>query len=274
MDDCRDDCKDLEGKAIRLDIDAFIEDLVIGHKKVVTFKDVCCKLNVTKSLALESLEKISKNSDQVQSYYVVSGTTGSETKIFIVSSKNLQDASARFQKIDFKHIHSLGLVEDDDNMETSEPQDDETETSGACLKSNNTFQKVITDFFDTKDKITNLKHVLTKDSPLKSKTTQMSIKNFTKPIDGQLRYRRGSWLQSLNDEFKVLESSIDNNKKENIAVNREISDPMSSQDDAFILEAGLLEDGNGETDLDMSSLDNYIFVEASKMFEEEQENQS
>ena len=140
MNDRRVDCQEIEKETIGLDIDAFIQDLVIGQKKVVTFKDVCCKLNVTKSLAVESLENFSKNSDQVKSYYVVSGTTGPETKIFIVSSGHLQDAFARFEKIDFKHIHSLGPKEVNDSMETSEPQD-ESETSGACPKNNNTCQK-------------------------------------------------------------------------------------------------------------------------------------
>ena len=105
----------------------------------------------------------------------------------------------------------------------------------------------------------------------------MSIKNFIKPKDGQYRYRRGSWLQTLKDEFKVLERSIDTKKKENLAANRDIAYPMSSQDDALILKAVvLLEDGNdtykdAETDSDMSSLDDSIFVEAAEMFEDEQE---
>ena len=93
-------CQEIENSISGFD--GLIQDLVIDQKQFVSFKDVSQKLNVKKWIAKKALENYSKTSDKVKAFFVVSGTNGSDTKIFM--STQLDIVFGQFEKIDFHHM--------------------------------------------------------------------------------------------------------------------------------------------------------------------------
>ena len=100
---------------------------------------------------------------------------------------------------------------------------------------------------------------------IKPKGTQMLIKKFFKPTDAKYRYRQGSWLQELKDEFKGLESDMQDQGNQTV---NDVAHQMDSQDDDILVKTVQLYEeavNNEEDELSMSSFDDSDIVTVAEM---------
>ena len=221
---------------------------------------MCDKLKVSKSSALKILGKYIETCD-FEVYYVVSGTNGTETKVFIVSSALLEDSFRHFKSIDFHHIYCLKSINTDFDPSNS-VQD--TGVSGSAIQTCFQKQKMITDFFNP-NRILNTKTIVQhKTNEIKSNKKQMSLKNYFKQKG--TGYKEGLWHHNLMLEFKELETNMQS---------EDTIDLMSSQDDDCLVKAVEQHEAEDSEDRkeyeDMSSLDDSFLVHFAESFENKME---